>query len=72
MTKNPKLDPEEALNEARKGVLAEITPGEYMWNKPTRVRGKTSTAESSRPATMEVNGEVWQLQPNGKYRKAGN
>ena len=72
MTKNPKLDPEQALNEARMGVLAEITPGEYMWNKPTRVRGKASTAESSRPATMEVNGEVWQLQPNGKYRKAGN
>lgn len=70
--KNPKLDPEEALNEARKGVLAEITPGEYMWNKPTRVRGKASTSESSRPATMEVDGEIWQRQPNGKYRKAGN
>lgn len=71
MTKNPKLDPEEALNEARKGVLAEIAPGDF-WGKPTRVRGKASTSESSRPATMEVNGEVWQLQPNGKYRKAGN
>lgn len=71
MTKNPKLDPEEALNEARMGVLAEIDPGDF-WGKPTRVRGKASTAESSRPATMEVNGEVWQLQPNGKYRKAGN
>lgn len=70
LTKNPNLSPEEALAQARRSVLEEITPPDTIagftnpFGKSSRVNG---TKQTERPATMTVNGVNWKRASDGLY-----
>ncbi len=65
---NPGIPPEEALAEARRSVLAEFVPGEYLWKSPKRLKPSEAPARGMKkdlPPTFVSKGVTYRQRTDG-------